>query len=268
MSERSKLQLRLNRQEIFVAVCLAGSLASAISVPIVKSVCEQCADAAALAPVPGLNIIGAVFYGALLFAMIRFGLTSKIAATILFAAGIHLSLSVVLAINHIICIPCLLSLFLTISAGVASIPKLSARLIGVWTITGILVASAAFANQSYWTRMEQNEITRKAVGFSKWPRESSGPIVITVFYSDNCKKCAVYRQETLKLAQQKYGKDITIKLRLNPSRMLVPTTVVGGDEPALLIGDSSWTTLAGSIETSIARRHQRTRSATKSGVIF
>lgn len=227
---------QLTKADIAVAVSLTAASICALSFPFVEQVCSQCQVATKLEPIPWLNLIGATYYLLVCWSFFEFKRSRWAASAIYLAVGVHLVLLLILLNHRLFCVPCCLcATFVTIAA-LSLLRRFSLKLTVTAVVCGAVLCGGSFAGQRYYTRLVVENNTKKIVHFSKWPAQQHGPLQIAVYAWDKCPKCRAFKSTTLKTAEKRFGKSINIELREAKVGMMVPTVVVGGRHPEILIG--------------------------------
>ncbi|MBX9669336.1 MAG: hypothetical protein K2X93_17050 [Candidatus Obscuribacterales bacterium] len=237
----------------FVVSCILLAALSALSLSFLKETCAACDVAASLTPISNLNLYGAGFYAILtIFAMqTRPAFLKWLSFGLFFAAGCHAVLLFVLSITHTACIPCIICAMCIFAAGLFLHKNTSLKAISLATTSGILLCASTWLLQYQSNKALLKESTAKAVKFTQWPTQRHGPIKVSVFALDSCKRCTAYKREMIELAKRRYGNNITIEYPTVPEAIIIPTTVIGGANPTILVGKPTWNELANAIEFSL-----------------
>lgn len=248
-----------------ILLLLTVALISAISVSFLTDLCGGCASSAKMAPIPGLNIIGAIYYGLTVASLLRFGLRKWTIAPLFFAVGVHSVLVHLLFRNEVFCANCFTCAACVLLAALTAMKGQSLRFAGVSAIAGLATCFVTFTTaQKVFLTLERSD-AEKLIGFANWPRQSRGPLRVTIFAKDSCPKCQEFKRTDLPHLRKVFGEKLEIDIRTPPGKIRLPSIVLAGEKPTLLIGKPKWNELSAAIKghlEDLADTHRLSASGT------
>lgn len=259
-----KLPIFTSRRGVLILALLCIALISAISISFIKDLCGGCASSARLAPIPGLNILGAIYYGLTIAALIRFGLRKWTVAPVFFAAGVHALLLYYLFSNEAFCANCATCAACVFVAAVTAIRGQTARFIGITAVAGLATCFISFTGaQKIFMTLERHD-AEQLIGFAKWPKQTRGPLKVTVFAKDTCPRCQEFKRTQLVKMQETFGKQLDVEIRKPPGKIRLPAIIIGGGKPHLFLGKPTWKDLSAAITNNLNELTDISLSTTES----
>lgn len=259
-----KFPIFTSRRGVIILALLCIALISAVSLSFIKDLCGGCASSAKLAPIPGLNIFGAVYYGLTMAALIRFGLQKWTVAPVFFAAGVHCVLLYSLFINEAFCPNCATCAACVFLATLTAIRGQTARFVGFAAVAGVATCYITFSSAQKIFQALERQDAEQQIGFAKWPKQTRGPLKVIVFAKDTCPKCQEFKRTQLVRMHETFGKQLDVEIRKPPGKIRLPAIVVGGDQPHLFLGKPSWNDLSSVITNNLNELADISLSATES----
>lgn len=229
--------LAAKRQGV-IQTALLGALLTAFAFPFITKACAQCSLATQLEPVPWLNLIGATYYLVLLWGFREFRINFFTASGLFIACGMHIVLLVILLANQLFCLPCCLCATFVALAALSLFRATSVKLAAIATISGGVMCTLLFLGHEYVSSLEIDRMTREAILFDEWPRQTKGPLKLSIYTLEKCPTCRAFKRTALHEASKRFGDRVELEYCQPRTGMMIPTVVVGGRKPVILIGNN------------------------------
>lgn len=256
-----------DRRGIIILSLLCVAMISAILLSFMKDLCGGCASSAKMVPVPGLNIVGAVYYGLTMAGLLRFGLRKWTVAPVFFAAGVHLALLYSLFINEAFCANCVTCAVCVLLAALTAIKGVTFRFVGLTAVVGAATCVITFTTlQTIFLAIERKD-AEQLIGFAKWPKQTTGRLKVTIFAKDTCDRCKEFKRTQLVRMKQSFGDQLDIEIKTPPGKIRLPSIVIGGAKPTLFVGKPKWDDLSTAIKGSLNELDNTSLSTTDSSPI-
>ncbi len=232
-----------------IVTLLLSAAASAAAYPSMIKWCYQCVKATQYV-LPYADRVGLVFYIALALAFWRFKINKLTLAGLYGAAGVHVALLAKLISLHLFCAPCALCAACVALACLLTMER-STRFVTVAVLGGIATTVVtSFAYQKLEQSTEQKR-TREAIKFNQLDLSAAKSLPIYVFEEPSCHTCREFGDLYTPRLLSKYGNKISIVTMPAPGSIYVPTIVIGGSDPTVIIHKPDWFDLTTAIERRI-----------------
>lgn len=251
---------------IIVLSMLGVAIISAISLSFIKDLCGGCASSAKMAPIPGLNIVGAIYYGLTMAGLVWFGLRKWTVAPLFFAAGVHSVLLYWLFKNEAFCANCFTCAVCVFLAAVTARKGQTARFAGLSVVAGLATCLITFSSlQTIFLTLERQDAER-LIGFAMWPKQTRGPLKVTIFAKDTCDRCKEFKRTQFVRMKETFGKQLEFEIRTPPGKIRLPSIVIGGEQPKLFVGKPTWKDLSAAINVGLSEVTDDTSLSAKESI--
>lgn len=184
--------------------------------------------------------------------LVWFGPRKWTVAPIFFAAGVHSVLLYSLFKNEAFCANCFACAVCIFLAAIVAFKGQSARFIGLSVVAGLATCVITFSSlQTVFLALERQD-AEKLIGFATWPKQTRGPLKVTIFAKDTCGRCKEFKRTQLVDMQREFGKQLDLEIKKPPGKIRLPSIVIGGEQPKLFVGKPTWNDLSAAIRVGLS----------------
>lgn len=127
------------------------------------------------------------------------------------------------------------------------------RVAAASALAGMLLCIGTFLVYQRVTRTNEDQSTKLAIRFDSLNLSDKDRLPIFVFEDPTCSKCLEFNDLYVPRLKMKYASKIDIHIERAPAAISVPTVVLGGDSPVLMIHKPDWFDLTSAVEKRIQK---------------